>query len=56
MAGGRPGRLISVRPGEEDPAAVALMGKLAVRSRQRWPAESDAEGFGAPGLLPLAES
>jgi coenzyme F420 hydrogenase subunit beta len=48
--------LVTVRPGEEDPAAVALMGKLSVRSRQRWPAEQAAVGFGAPGLLPLAES
>jgi coenzyme F420 hydrogenase subunit beta len=56
LEGVRAAGLVTVRPGEEDPAAVALMGKLAVRSRQRWPAESAAEGFGAPGLVPLAES
>jgi coenzyme F420 hydrogenase subunit beta len=56
LEGARAAGLVTVRPGEEDPAAIALMGKLAVRSRQRWPAESAAEGFGAPGLLPLAES
>jgi coenzyme F420 hydrogenase subunit beta len=56
LEGVRAAGLVTVRPGEEDPAAIALMGKLAVRSRQRWPAESAAEGFGAPGLLPLAES
>jgi len=44
--------VIAVRPGEEDPAALALMAKLAVRSRQRWPAEAAAVGHGAPGLLP----
>jgi coenzyme F420 hydrogenase subunit beta len=47
--------LVTVRPGEEDPAALALMAKLAVRSRQRWPVERAAEGFGAPAMLPLAE-
>jgi coenzyme F420 hydrogenase subunit beta len=56
LEGARGAGLVAVRPGEEDPAAIALMGKLAVRSRQRWPAESAAEGFGAPGLVPLAES
>jgi coenzyme F420 hydrogenase subunit beta len=50
--------LITVRPGAEDPAAVALMGKLSERSRQRWPgglAGPDGEDFGAPGVLPLIE-
>jgi coenzyme F420 hydrogenase subunit beta len=50
--------LITVRPGEEDPAAVALMGKLAMRSRQRWPgglAGPDGDDFGAPSVLPLIE-
>ena len=37
---GRPRRtVITVRPGEEDPAALALMAKLAARSRGRWPVE-----------------
>lgn len=48
--------LITVRPGEEDPAAVALIAKLAVRSRRRWPVEQAAQGFGAPGMLPLADA
>jgi coenzyme F420 hydrogenase subunit beta len=47
--------LVTVRPGEEDPAAMALMAKLAVRSRQRWPVEQEVQGFGAPGMLPLAD-
>jgi hypothetical protein len=34
---------------------VALMAKLAVRSRQRWPAGLAADGHGAPGLLPVVQ-
>ncbi|HZC98687.1 MAG TPA: Coenzyme F420 hydrogenase/dehydrogenase, beta subunit C-terminal domain, partial [Actinomycetes bacterium] len=56
LEGARAAGLVTVRPGEEDPAAVALMAKLAVRSRRRWPAERAAEGFGAPGMLPLREA
>jgi coenzyme F420 hydrogenase subunit beta len=48
--------VVAVRPGEEDPAALALMTKLAVRSRTRWPAELAAAGRGAPGLLPVVET
>jgi len=48
--------LVAVRPGEEDPAALALMTRLAVRSRQRWPVEQAADGFGAPGALPVVEA
>jgi coenzyme F420 hydrogenase subunit beta len=29
--------VIEARPGDEDPGAVALMHKLAAKSRQRWP-------------------
>ncbi len=47
--------LVTARPGEEDPAALALLAKLAVRSRRRWPVEAGAQRFGAPGMLPLAE-
>jgi coenzyme F420 hydrogenase subunit beta len=47
--------VVTVRPGQEDPAAVALMAKLAVRSRQRWPAGLAADGHGAPGLLPVVQ-
>ncbi len=47
---------MAVRPGEEDPAALARMTRLAVRSRQRWPAERAAAGFGAPGSLPVVET
>jgi coenzyme F420 hydrogenase subunit beta len=37
---------IEVRPGEEDPAAIALMRRLSTASRRRWPAFAEA----APGL------
>lgn len=46
--------LIELRPGEADPAALALMSKLAARSRQRWPSMLDERGYGAPRLLPIA--
>jgi len=29
---------IVARPGDEDPGAIELMNKLAVKSRDRWPA------------------
>jgi coenzyme F420 hydrogenase subunit beta len=47
--------VLTVRPGEEDPAALALMAKLAVRSRQRWPADLD-DGRGAPRMLPVVQA
>lgn len=48
--------LVTVRPAEEDPAAMALMAKLAVRSRERWPAKLARAGFDAPGMLPLTDA
>ena len=44
--------VVKLRPGDEDPGAVALMLKLAAKSRRRWPAELGAGGYGAPGVLP----
>jgi coenzyme F420 hydrogenase subunit beta len=32
--------LIEVKPGDEDPGAIALMHKLSVKSRHRWPASA----------------
>jgi coenzyme F420 hydrogenase subunit beta len=47
--------VITVRPGEEDPAALALMAKLATRSRERWPAGL-AGDRGAPRMLPVVRA
>jgi coenzyme F420 hydrogenase subunit beta len=46
--------VIAVRPGEEDPAALALMAKLAVRSRERWPATLTGDQA-APRMLPVVQ-
>ena len=40
--------VIETRPGDDDPAAVALLHKLAARSRKRWPNFAASE----PALLP----
>ena len=47
--------VIAVRPGEEDPAALALMAKLAARSRGRWPAEPSGDRA-APRMLPVVQA
>jgi coenzyme F420 hydrogenase subunit beta len=47
--------VITVRPGEEDPAALALMAKLAARSRGRWPVELTGDQ-GAPRMLPVVQA
>ena len=47
--------VIAVRPGEEDPAALALMAKLAARSRGRWPVELTGPR-GAPRMLPVVQA
>jgi coenzyme F420 hydrogenase subunit beta len=46
--------VVSARPASADPAALALVTKLALRSRERWPASLDGAGHGAPGVLPPA--
>jgi coenzyme F420 hydrogenase subunit beta len=56
LEGARAAGLVTVRPGEEDPAALGLMAKLAVRSRQRWPLDRVGDGSGAPGMLPIVEA
>jgi coenzyme F420 hydrogenase subunit beta len=44
--------VIEYRPGRDDPAALALMDKLAAHSRQRWPLEQVPAEWSGPGLLP----
>jgi coenzyme F420 hydrogenase subunit beta len=34
---------IEARPGDDDPGAIALMHKLAAKSRQRWPTWANEE-------------
>ena len=46
--------VITVRPGEDDPAALALMAKLAARSRGRWPVELTGDRA-APRVLPVVQ-
>jgi coenzyme F420 hydrogenase subunit beta len=46
---------IAVRPGAEDPAALALMAKLATRSRERWPVELSGDRA-APRMLPVVQT
>ena len=36
------GGVIEVRPGEDDPGALALMRRLSIVSRRRWPLSGDA--------------
>jgi coenzyme F420 hydrogenase subunit beta len=40
--------LVELRPGDDDPGAIALMQKLSVKSRKRWPETASP----APALIP----
>ena len=40
------------RPGDEDPAAIALMEKLSARSRARWPVDDLPDDHHGPALIP----
>ncbi|HEX6230953.1 MAG TPA: Coenzyme F420 hydrogenase/dehydrogenase, beta subunit C-terminal domain [Actinomycetota bacterium] len=41
--------IVEWRPGAEDEAAIALMRKLAARSRERWPGDT---AWSTPGVVP----
>jgi len=47
--------IVEWQPGSEDPDAIDLMKKLAVKSRERWPVEELPEADRRPGLFPVAE-
>jgi coenzyme F420 hydrogenase subunit beta len=43
--------IVEWRPGDEDPAALALMDKLSIHSRNRWPTEQIDPRWSSPGLV-----
>jgi coenzyme F420 hydrogenase subunit beta len=48
---------IEVRPGDDDPGAISLLHKLAVKSRKRWPETAVAKPrLGVPPPKPKAEA
>ncbi len=47
--------VVEAKPGEDDPVAMRLLGRLSAKSRKRWPADVLPETFGAPRLLPVVD-
>ncbi|MCU1496477.1 MAG: coenzyme F420-reducing hydrogenase, beta subunit, partial [Acidimicrobiales bacterium] len=46
---------IETRPGDDDPGAIALLHKLAIKSRKRWPETAVAKPrLGVPPPKPKA--
>ncbi|HWC32852.1 MAG TPA: Coenzyme F420 hydrogenase/dehydrogenase, beta subunit C-terminal domain [Actinomycetota bacterium] len=48
--------VVEARPGTDDPGAVALMEKLAVKSRKRWPGADVPTADTGPGVLPNGDA
>jgi coenzyme F420 hydrogenase subunit beta len=44
--------VIEYRPGREDPAALALLERLSVKSRMRWPVDEVTSESATPGAYP----
>ncbi len=44
--------VVEWRSADEDPAAIALMEKLAIKQRERWPVDRLQEAWNFPGAIP----